>query len=141
MASFIRSPVFNPTDRQRAKKNPKTKQKRRHPPSTALQKEMGSSAPLCDIYARVPTERRAAFSPKKQMQRFVKRICTGDTHFESVTRNPESRCRSADARRIREKLRLSPYCCCYLSPQCERFPCITDDSQQNGRECRRATFS
>lgn len=25
-------------------------------------------------------------------------------------------------------------------PQCERFPCITDDSQQKGRECRQATF-
>lgn len=83
--------------------------------------------------------------PKKQMQRFVRRMCTGgDTHFESVTRNPGSRCRTADAGRRREKLRLSPYCRCSLSlpppPQRERFPCITDDSQQKGRECRQATL-
>ncbi|XP_040007518.1 LOW QUALITY PROTEIN: transmembrane protease serine 11D [Xiphias gladius] len=50
--------------------------------------------------------------------------------------NPGSRCRTADVEKIGEKLRLSPYCCRYLPPQCERFPCIIDDSQQNARECR-----
>ncbi|MEQ2210586.1 hypothetical protein XENOCAPTIV_015954 [Xenoophorus captivus] len=57
-----------------------------------------------------------------------------DTHFATVTVNPESRCRTADVGKVEEKLRLSPYCCCYLPPQCEQLPCIIDDSQQNVRE-------
>lgn len=75
------------------------------------------------------------------MHRFLKRLEMKDTHFVSVTMNPGSRCRTADVGKIGEKLRLSPYCCCYLPPQREQFPCIIDDSQQNVRECRQVRFA
>ena len=81
----------------------------------ALRKKTAGAVPLCDIDARIATERRAVLA-QKHMHRFAKRTSTEDTHFESVRRNPESRRRTADARRKREKLRLSPYCCCYLPP-------------------------
>lgn len=127
MASLIRSP-FQSNDRRRANADilrPTRSRKRR------------AALLLCDIDARIPTESRAVFAPK-HMHRFAKPICTEDTHFESVTRNPESRCRTADARRRSEKLRLSPYCCCCLPPQSERFPCIIDDSPQ---ECKGVSTS
>ncbi|CAK6951389.1 LOW QUALITY PROTEIN: transmembrane protease serine 11D [Scomber scombrus] len=100
---------------------------------------MRGSVRLCDIYARIPTERKSTFT-SKHMLSFLQRLTMKDTHFVSLTMNPESRHRTADVGKIGEKLRLSPYCCCYLPPQCEQFPCIIDDSQQNVRECRQVRF-
>lgn len=75
------------------------------------------------------------------MHRALKRLKMKGTHFINVTMNPESRGRTADVEKIGEKLRLSPYCCCYLPPQREQFPCIIDDSQQNVGECRQVRLA
>ena len=58
------------------------------------------------------------------------------TYFFRINRYPAYSHWTADVEKIREKLRLSPYCCCYLPSQCVRLPCIIDDSQQIVRECR-----
>ncbi|KAM3618746.1 uncharacterized protein V6R79_024439 [Siganus canaliculatus] len=89
---------------------------------------MRSCVRLCDICARIPTERKSALAPTTHGAFPPKRLEMKDTHFKSVTMNPESRRRTADVEKIGEKLRLSPYCCCYLPPQREQFPCIIDDS-------------
>lgn len=112
--------------------------RRRHPPpsrskkkTTNHQQELRGRAELCDIYAKIAAGRSASAGARGGSTS----PGTADTHFETVTVNPGSRCGTADAGRIREKLRLSPYCCCCLPPQREQLPCIIDDSQQSG-ECR-----
>lgn len=43
------------------------------PSSIPLQKKMRGSVQLCDIYARIPTERKSAFT-QQHMHRFPKRL-------------------------------------------------------------------
>lgn len=117
---------------------------RRHPVSSRSlpQKRCGAVCSSATFRLRrdsLPTERKSALTYRRAPG-FPQRLQAKDTHFVSVTMNPESRCRTADVKKLGEKLRLSPYCCCYLPPQRERFSCIIDDSQQNVRECRRARF-